>query len=53
MANKLFYYGVGGSLFEFKEFIEQKYATALRLESLRIINNKRGVKREIIMITRI
>ena len=53
MANKLFYYGVGGSLPEFVEFLEQKYANTLRVQSLRVVNNKRAVKREILAVTRV
>lgn len=50
MANKLFYFGVGGSMPEFKEYIDKQYAAQLIQSSLVLINNKKGNKREIIKL---
>jgi len=53
LANKLYYFGVGGSMLEFKQYIAKTYAGSLALESLEIVNNKMGNKREIVSIRKI
>ncbi len=40
MANKLFYFGVGGSLPEFKDFIDLKYGNKFSWETAKFINTK-------------
>ncbi len=50
MANKLFYFGVGGSMPEFKQFLNNNYSSKLQIKSTYLINNKKGNKREIIEI---
>ncbi|KRX01404.1 hypothetical protein PPERSA_01307 [Pseudocohnilembus persalinus] len=52
LANKLFYFGCGGSMPEFTEFLEKNYAEIFEFETLEFINNKKGNKREIFGIRR-
>lgn len=53
LANKLYYFGVGGSMPEFKQFLAANYATVLAFESLEVVNNKKGNKREIISVKKL
>jgi len=49
ISSKLYYFGIGGSVDEFKDFMEQTYPH-LKIETLQEINDKRSNKREIFCI---
>lgn len=50
LANKLFYFGCGGSMPEYKDFLEKNYSDVLVWETAEFINNKKGNKREILAV---
>ncbi len=50
MATKMYYFGVGGSLCEFEEYLENNYGNLLELESLQTVCDKRNNKREVVSI---
>lgn len=47
LASKLYYFGVGGSLMEFKDFIKKNYASELEISTAKFINTKKSNNREI------
>ncbi|KAL4473180.1 hypothetical protein ABPG72_015561 [Tetrahymena utriculariae] len=53
LANKLYYFGVGGSMPEFKQYLQTNHSGKLQLESLEIVNNKKGNKREIVVVRKL
>jgi len=53
LASKLFYFGVGGALPEFKQYLMNNYKSVLSFETTKLFDNKKGNKREIVAIKKV
>lgn len=50
LATKMYYFGVGGSLCEFEEYLEENHGDVLEMTSVKQVADKRNNKREVVMI---